>query len=127
MLSLDDTKRKGAAFDLLLKMYKHKSIIKKNRCKKYMKIIIAKTVVTYVGKKILELVNCIMFIIAKIKNVKKKFKVKDAKPAPPDPINRFLYWIEIPELEIRLTQNSLSKNFFDFKLLRGVVYNEKKL
>jgi hypothetical protein len=85
MLSLDYTKRKGAAFDLLLKMYKNKSIIRKNRCKKHMKITIARTTVTYVGKKIMELVNCIMFIIAKIKGVKKRFSIKKTRPTPQIP------------------------------------------
>jgi hypothetical protein len=92
-----------------------------------MKITIARTTVTYVGKKIMELVNCIMFIIAKIKGVKKRFSIKKTRPTPPDPINRFLYWIDIPELNIRLPQNSLSKNYFDFKLERGVVFNDKEL
>lgn len=62
------------SFELLLFLYKNPILIRKNMCKTEMRISMRNSRVTYLNKKIMELVNCIMFIVGKLMAVKKKFR-----------------------------------------------------
>lgn len=62
------------SFQLSLLMYKNPILIRKNNCKTEMSIVMHNAHVTYLNKKVMELVNCIMFIVSKLLAVKKKFR-----------------------------------------------------
>ena len=62
------------SFELELLMYKNQILIRKNFCKTEMLIQMRNLTITYLNKKVLELVNCIMFIVGKLMTVKKKFR-----------------------------------------------------
>jgi hypothetical protein len=95
------------SFELELLIYKNQILIRKNFCKTEMLIQMRNSTITYLNKKVMELVNCIMFIVGKLMAVKKKFRGVYEKAT--NKAERFLYSITIDKLKLILPQNSLAK------------------
>ena len=108
-------------FELDLLMYNNPLLIQKNACKTEMRIVIRNPKINYLHKKVMELVNCILFIVGKLLAVKKKFRGVQQKIE--DPAERFLYSITVEDMKVNLPQNSLAKEHFEATIKRGWVGN----
>ena len=86
-----------------------------------MRIVIRNPKINYLHKKVMELVNCILFIVGKLLAVKKKFRGVEQKVE--NPAERFLYGITLEDTQVNLPQNSLAKEHLHATIKKGWVGN----